>query len=285
MARTHSTRWLIGIALMAIGASAAVSAGTCVPPANETCEGAIGFTNADLPYEVMAPLGCVNDVIDKPYFDVFYRFQCTVTGTYAVHMCNSSGDTYLRIYTDGCGWADGKELAVGDDECPGSPPNADPLLFVDLEAGQSYWFELGTWRPDPPWAPPLNSPYNFSVTLDGPQPGLPSGRIDMQDVLSQLQITKDGANLTFNWGDSCIGDDTDFAIFHGSIDEIGTHEPFTCSTGGSNDLTAPAPDGSRYFLVTPHNGIVGGSYGMTSSGAERPKGSPVCLPRFLGACP
>ena len=61
---------------------------------------------------------------------------------------------------------DGDEFAVADDECPGSPPNADPLLTVMLEAGTSYWIELGTWRPDLPWGAP-NVPFRFEVTVEG----------------------------------------------------------------------------------------------------------------------
>ena len=125
-------------AILVAAVSVVTLAGDCVPPSNEICDTATIFTNADLPYEITAPLGCVNDIVDKPYFDIFYRFDCSRTGTYLVHMCGSSGDTYLRIYGDGCGWVDGFELAVADDECPGSPPNADPLLIVDLEAGSRY---------------------------------------------------------------------------------------------------------------------------------------------------
>ena len=139
----------------------------CIPPINEDCPEAIVFTTADLPFDVTAPLGCVNDVIDKPYFDVFYRYDCTTTTVHHINMCDSDGDTYIRIYELGCGWADGEELAVADDECPGSPPNADPQLSIELVAGNSYWFELGTWRPDPPWAPPANSPYHFRVSIEG----------------------------------------------------------------------------------------------------------------------
>jgi formylglycine-generating enzyme required for sulfatase activity len=36
-----------------------------------------------------------------------------------------------------------------------------------LEAGTTYWIELGTWRPDPPWAPPPNSPYQFNISIPG----------------------------------------------------------------------------------------------------------------------
>ena len=141
--------------------------GSCVPPPNEDCSGAVVVTTADLPFDATAPLGCTNDVVDKPYFDAFYRFDATVSGTHLIHMCDSVGDTYLRVYGDGCGWTTGFELATADDECPGSPPNADPLLMIDLEAGQSYWIEVGTWRPDPPFAPPPNAPYTLHIELVG----------------------------------------------------------------------------------------------------------------------
>jgi hypothetical protein len=283
---TRQLRGLAAFALLVLGPTLATSGGECTDPPNEVCESATVFTNADLPYEIMAPLGCTNDVVDTPYHDVFYRFDCTESGTYTMHMCNSSGDTYLRVYSDGCGWGDGVELAVADDECPGSPPNADPMLTIDLEAGQSYWLELGTWRPDPPWAPPLNSPYNLSVQLRGTQPGLRSGGVDLSaGPDAQLRIAKDGADLVWSWGESCIATDTDYSIYRGAIPGIGQHEPFVCSTAGATRYTNQAPEGDLYFLVTPHNGVVGGSYGQTSAGAERPKGSPVCLPRFFEACP
>lgn len=144
-------------------------AGECVSPPNEDCDGAVVLNSGDLPFSVTAPLGCVNDIVDKPYFDIFYRYDCSVTADHIFDMCDSDGDTYIRIYTGACGWTGGVEFAVGDDECPGSPPNADPLIVVPLEAGTTYWIELGTWRDQPPWAPPPNSPYNFSLSIAGAQ--------------------------------------------------------------------------------------------------------------------
>ena len=63
-----SLRWL-ALVTLAVAAVPATAGENCVPPPNEVCEGATVFTNADLPYEVTAPLGCVNDIIDRPYFD------------------------------------------------------------------------------------------------------------------------------------------------------------------------------------------------------------------------
>ncbi len=151
----------LGVAALAGSADGA----GCQPPPNETCGGQIVFTTAQLPFEDVGLIGCVNNVTDKPYWDIFYRYDCTTTADHTFEMCDSAQDAYIRIYVNGCGWADGDEFAVGDDECPGSPPNADPLITVPLEAGTSYWIELGTWRPDQPWGAP-NIPFRFLVTVE-----------------------------------------------------------------------------------------------------------------------
>lgn len=160
---------LAAAALGAIATGAAsmpAPGGGCIEPKNEDCDGAIPILFDELPAEINMPLGCINDIADKPYFDVFFQYDCTVTGEYTLDMCDSPGDMHLRIYINGCGFSDGDEFAVADDECPGSPPNADPQITVTLEAGTSYWFELGSWRPDPPWAPPPNSIYTFRFSFE-----------------------------------------------------------------------------------------------------------------------
>ncbi len=161
--RPYNTIGALGaVAVLAAGAAAG---GTCDPPHNETCSGQVVFTTADLPFEDAGLIGCVNDIVDKPYWDIFYRYDCAVTADHTFEMCDSAQDAYIRIYVNGCGWLDGDEFAVGDDECPGSPPNADPVITVPLTAGTSYWIELGTWRPDRPWGAP-NIPFQFRVTVE-----------------------------------------------------------------------------------------------------------------------
>jgi len=156
---------------------------TCTPPSNEDCAGALAFTFAQLPFSHAGLLGCTNDMVDRPYFDVFFRYDCTASGLHEFGLCDSDGDTYIRIYTGGCGFADGEEFAVGDDECPSSPPNADPLIAVTLTEGTPYWIEVGTWRPDPPWGAP-NLPYTLTVRRFCPADitgaaGTPDGTVDM----------------------------------------------------------------------------------------------------------
>ena len=113
--------------------------------------------------------------------------------------------TYIRIYIGGCGWADGEEFAVGDDECPGSPPNADPRITVMLQAGTPYWIELGTWRPDAPWGAP-NLPFRFHVTMetcDGDGNG--DMMVDIIDFLALLAAWG-SQNPTFDLdGDGTVG--------------------------------------------------------------------------------
>ncbi len=178
-------------ALAALGASVVLSAsaagdGGCNPPVNETCSGQIVFTTADLPFSDSGLIGCVNNIVDKPYWDIFYRYDCAITADHTFEMCDSAQDAYIRIYVNGCGWLDGDEFAVGDDECPGSPPNADPVITVPLVAGTPYWIELGTWRPDQPWGAP-NIPFLFRVSVE-PCLGDTNGdmAVDIVDLLDLL---------------------------------------------------------------------------------------------------
>jgi hypothetical protein len=178
------------IAGLLLALSSVTYAQPCSEPSNEECDGAIVFSSDDLPYATAWVLGCGNDVPDAPYRDVFFQFDCTVAGDHTFDMCESAGDTFIRIYTDGCGFGDGRELATGDDECPGSPPSADPMITVALDVA-TYWIELGTWRPDPPWAPvEPNAPIVLNVRREPPAcaadldgaGGAPDGSVGFADV-------------------------------------------------------------------------------------------------------
>ena len=58
-----------------------------------------------------------------------------------------------------------------------------------LVAGQTYWFEVGSWRPDAPFAPPPNAEYFFNVAL-APTPCLGDlngdAVVDLADLIIQL---------------------------------------------------------------------------------------------------
>jgi hypothetical protein len=118
-------------------------------------------------------------------------------------------------------------------------------------------------------------------------PGDPAGGIDIDAGNgSQLHLGKNVLNvLQLTWGDSCITDDTDYAIYSGRLDAIGQHTPVVCSTAGANSQTVvPSTAENQYFLVVPHNGVFEGSYGKKSNGAERPAGAPSCRTQFIGPC-
>jgi len=112
----------------------------CNPPINETCNGAtpISFAEIVSGYNSAGTLGCTDDRPGRAYHDVFYRYDCTCTGSYTFDMGNSDGDTYMRIFADSC-----SGLLVDEDD--DSFGGLDPLITVTLTAGKSYWIECGSW--------------------------------------------------------------------------------------------------------------------------------------------
>ncbi|HEX5044347.1 MAG TPA: sialidase family protein [Candidatus Polarisedimenticolaceae bacterium] len=99
----------------------------------------------------------------------------------------------------------------------------------------------------------------------------------------RLTVLKIGGDLRLGWGASCQADDTDYAVYEGTLGSFASHAPRFCSTGGSTfKLFTPGP-GNRYFLVVPTQTEREGSYGRESSG-ERPPSAIACLPQATGAC-
>ncbi len=164
-------------------------AGDCVPAPNEACDTAIVFTTADLPYLVADVLGCTNDLVDRPYFDVFFQYDCTTTATHRIDMCGTTGDSYMRVYADACSFLQSTFWVEDDDACPGSPSTLDPRIDIVLEAGHSYWIELGAWRDAPQFPPNAGDPYALSVVIlpDCPADLAPDGTLDFSDVLAFLE--------------------------------------------------------------------------------------------------
>ncbi|MGH9869038.1 MAG: FG-GAP-like repeat-containing protein [Candidatus Polarisedimenticolia bacterium] len=97
-----------------------------------------------------------------------------------------------------------------------------------------------------------------------------------------LYVATSGADLHLTWDPACPA--SDYAIYEGTIGDFTSHAPRLCSTGGATSSTFSPPSGSVYYLVVPLNGSAEGSYGTTSSGTERPVGSPACRPQLLGGC-
>jgi hypothetical protein len=99
----------------------------------------------------------------------------------------------------------------------------------------------------------------------------------------RISILKIGADLRLAWGASCQADDTDYAVYEGTLGSFASHVPRFCSTGGSTFKLFTPASGSTYFLVVPTQVVREGSYGLKSSG-ERPPSATACFPQATGAC-
>ena len=103
----------------------------------ETC--ATARLVSSIPYSDSGVLGQTDDCAGMPYFDVFYRLTASVSGTYTFNMCNSYGDTYLRIWTGGT-CCSGSSVS-DDDACGG----LDPQTSVVLNLNQVVYIECGSY--------------------------------------------------------------------------------------------------------------------------------------------
>jgi len=95
--------------------------------------------------------------------------------------------------------------------------------------------------------------------------------------LTLKKNTATPSHLDLNWGDSCGPDQTDFAIYEGTIGNWSSHTKKLCSTGGALGATDVTPQAaSSYYLVVALSPSQEGSYGKRSSGAEIPVGISTC---------
>ncbi|MCP3982249.1 MAG: hypothetical protein GY716_23335 [bacterium] len=106
--------------------------------------------------------------------------------------------------------------------------------------------------------------------------------------IDSLRVAKgNGSEIDLSWLPSCASSDDDFSVYEGSLGSLPTydHGAVVCSTGGAIDISvAPAAD-SSYYLVTPGDTMIEGSYGRDGSGAERPQGAGACAVQVPTACP
>jgi hypothetical protein len=113
----------------------------------------------------------------------------------------------------------------------------------------------------------------------------PAGRVPGAGG-SALRLQRAGSNLTLTWGASCLGTDTDYAVYEGLLAGTFTsHVSRLCSTGGLTTATLTPVAGNRYYLVVPRNATRQGSYGTRSGGAERPVGTGLCAAQLISSCP
>jgi len=161
--------------------SATTLAQSCVQAPNESCATSLVFTTGDLPFNHADLLGCQNDLVDRPYFDVFFRYDCTTTAEHRLSACGTTGDSYMRLYADACSFLQSSFWVDDDDSCG----ELDPMITIELESGHSYWIELGAWRPDEHFPPNANDPYLLSVVIIEPCPADldADSDVDFEDVL------------------------------------------------------------------------------------------------------
>ncbi|GJM23979.1 MAG: hypothetical protein DHS20C16_03940 [Phycisphaerae bacterium] len=158
VATVVAVQWALGV-----GTSITI-AQTCVAPANESCETASPIVFDQLPLTINGVLGCTNDLVDRPYFDLFYQYDCTVSGDYAIELCGSVGDTYLRVYETACSFLSSTDTFEDDDGCGGFP-SSDARLVIPLTAGTSYWIEIGAWREAAAFPPNANDDFILKVAM------------------------------------------------------------------------------------------------------------------------
>lgn len=83
--------------------------------------------------------------------------------------------------------------------------------------------------------------------------------------------------LDLSWGLSCSPGATDYAVMEGTLGSWSSHVPLVCSTGGATSTTvSPGSGASHYYLVVPLSATEEGSYGIDSTGAERPPSATRC---------
>ena len=103
----------------------------------------------------------------------------------------------------------------------------------------------------------------------------PPGAVPQTGAPLMLYHNPSGEDIDLVWGVDC-GSSLDFAVYRGWLGAWESHEAELCSTGGASWATLPEHPDSYYFLVTAHNGLYEGSYGVDSSGAPRPPAYVSC---------
>ncbi len=102
----------------------------------------------------------------------------------------------------------------------------------------------------------------------------------------QLTVGKGSAgDLELEWLDACPQAGTDYAIYEGDLGVYTTHTSIQCGTSGANTMTVTPLPGNAYYLVVPIEEGTERSYGLDSSGSERPVGLAACsAQQIVNAC-
>src|SRR5207244_2449419 len=110
--------------------------------------------------------------------------------------------------------------------------------------------------------------------------GVPDGRNG-----TPLTVAKTSTgDLELKWGVSCRSDDTDYAVYVGTLGDFTSHTSRFCTTGGLTTKVLTPASGGSYYLVVPTHADREGSYGNDSAGQERPQGHAACFPQLTRPC-
>src|SRR4030042_1810313 len=97
-------------------------------------------------------------------------------------------------------------------------------------------------------------------------------------------ISKAGSQFLLSWsspGGTC--QTTDYGVYRGSLPFlIYDHSAILCTTGGLTSAQINEDTNNYYYLITAQDGNKEGSYGIDSSGNQRPAASAPCLTQQLG---
>jgi hypothetical protein len=249
---------------------------------SETCLGVIVVNT--IPYTDSGVLGQTDDCSGRPYFDVFYRLTASVAGTYIFDMCNSYGDTYLRIWTSGA-CCSGSSVS-DDDACGG----LDPQTSIVLALNQVVYIECGSYYS----SGYAGQAYNFNIT--GPQASTPGDNCTIPKTVSipaQLPYsdsTQTTCGRINNYNTTCLGfyDDGEDIIYqitvttpvtvdiamHTNTSYTGMCIANTCPPGASCiNMSTYIYSGWQFMYYIPLN--AGTYWIMVDNGTP-----PSCIPSF-----
>ena len=100
-------------------------------------------------------------------------------------------------------------------------------------------------------------------------PSSSPGRIDTPIVLGKSSSVPGAIEIV--WSLSCTAGAVDYGIYEGRIGDFYSHVKKDCSDDGDDLREVISPgSGDRYYLVVPLGPIDEGSYGLDSTGNDRP---------------
>jgi sugar lactone lactonase YvrE len=207
-----------------------------------------------------------------------------------------SGKMYWADITDDAIRRAGMEIPDG--ETPGTRTDIEDLVgsvggplgvALDLARGHIYWVaqnDLWIRRADIDGGNVID----IVETDEGVPLGLALEFIEPGLVPESISVDKSALvpnAVTLSWLPSCTHGAADYAIYEGEVGNWFSHAAVDCSDDGSDLQEEIMPlGGDRYFLVVPLNYIGEGSYGEGDGGAQRPVGTPACLPtQSVSPCP